>query len=146
MKKYFAQINQLNTVVKIITVDAQTIEAHGGDKSVAAENWMKKVFKIPEGHKWVQTSKQFTSDFRKQPAGIGYKYDSNLDIFISPQPYDSWTLNSNNDWEAPIPYPSITEGYVISWNETNQQWKGFKGVQELSTWNPDTNSWSDPTP
>ena len=146
MKKYFAQINQSNTVVKIITVDAQPIEAHGGDKSVAAENWMKKVFKIPEGHKWVQTSKDSTSDFRKQPAGIGYKYDSNLDIFISPQPCDSWTLNSNNDWEAPVPYPSITEGYVISWNETNQQWKGFKGVQELSTWNPDTNSWSDPTP
>ena len=146
MKKYFAQINESNTVVKIITVDAQPIEAHGGDKSVAAENWMKKVFKIPEGHKWVQTSKQSTSDFRKQPAGIGYKYDSNLDIFIAPQLFDSWTLNSNNDWEAPIPYPSITEGYVISWDETNQQWKGFKGVQELSTWNPDTNSWSDPTP
>jgi hypothetical protein len=146
MKKYFAQINQSNTVVKIITVDSQPIEAHGGDKSVAAENWMKKVFKIPEGHKWVQTSKDSKSNFRKKPAGIGYRYDSNLDIFITPQPYDSWIFTSNNDWEAPIPYPSITEGYVISWDETNQQWKGFKGVQELSTWNPDTNSWSDPTP
>jgi hypothetical protein len=146
MKKYFAQINESNTVVKIITVDAQPIEAHGGDKSVAAENWMKKVFKIPEGHKWVQTSKDPESDFRKQPAGIGDKYDSDLDIFIKTQPFDSWTFNSNNDWEAPVPYPSITEGYVISWNETNQQWKGWKGGQELSTWNPDTNSWSDPTP
>ena len=28
--------------------------------------------------------------FRKNYAGIGYKYDSNKDAFIPPQPYNSW--------------------------------------------------------
>ena len=146
MKKYFSQINQSNTVINIITVDGQSIEDHGGDKSAEAENWMNKKFKIPEGHKWVQTSRDNTSDFRKQAAGKGGKYDSNLDIFIQSQPYDSWALDSNNDWQAPIAYPSVTEGYVIDWDEQNQHWRGFKGAEELSTWDSDTSSWSDPTP
>tara|TARA_R100001143_G_C3358675_1_gene134163 strand:- start:3322 stop:3729 length:408 start_codon:yes stop_codon:yes gene_type:complete len=135
MKKYFAHINQSNTVLNIITVDGQSIE-DGGEPT----------FKIPEGHRWVQTSQDNTSDFRKQAAGKGGKYDSNLDIFIQSQPYDSWALDSNNDWQAPIAYPSVTEGYVIDWDEQNQHWRGFKGAEELSTWDSDTSSWSDPAP
>tara|TARA_Y100000034_G_C6705625_1_gene311432 strand:- start:222 stop:602 length:381 start_codon:yes stop_codon:yes gene_type:complete len=39
-------------------------------------------------------------------AGIGYTYDSTLDAFIPPKPYDSWVLDENIcDWEAPIPLP-----------------------------------------
>ena len=135
MKKYFTQINQSNTVIKIVTADAQSIEE--GEELT---------FKIPEGHRWVQTSQDNTSGFRKQAAGIGCKYDSNLDIFIRSQPFDSWTLDSNNDWQAPIAYPSVTEGYEIDWDEQNQQWRGFKGVHELSTWDSNTSSWSDPAP
>lgn len=59
--------------------------------------------------------------FRKNYAGIGYKYDSAKDAFIPPQPYSSWTLNSATClWEPPIDYP--IDGNNYSWDENNNQW------------------------
>jgi hypothetical protein len=66
---------------------------------------------------WKQTS--FNNNFRKQYAGIGYEYDDINDIFISPQPYASWTLDENFDWQAPIPSP----GLKYFWNEDIQKWE-----------------------
>ena len=36
-------------------------------------------------------------------------YDPAKDKFLSPQPYQSWSLDSNDDWQAPITYPSVTD-------------------------------------
>jgi len=59
--------------------------------------------------------------FRKNYAGIGYKYDQTRDAFIPPKPYNSWTLNETTcDWEPPIAYP--TDGQNYKWNETDQSW------------------------
>jgi len=58
--------------------------------------------------------------FRGNFAGIGYSYDATDDVFIAPQPYDSWTLNSNYLWEAPVAYPDDGENYI--WNESTQSW------------------------
>lgn len=59
--------------------------------------------------------------FRKNFAGIGYKYDQIRDAFIPPKPYNSWTLNETTClWEAPVAYP--TDGQKYNWNETNQTW------------------------
>lgn len=60
--------------------------------------------------------------FRKNYAGIGYSYSDELDAFIPPQPYASWSLNEDTClWEAPIPYPG--EGTdIYTWNEENQTW------------------------
>jgi hypothetical protein len=46
------------------------------------------------GGVWVQTS--YNNRIRKQFAGIGYTYNSTADVFIAPQPYPSWTLDSNH--------------------------------------------------
>jgi len=78
---------------------------------------------------WVQTSyntkanvhKLGGTPFRKNFAGIGYRYDETLDGFIPPKPYESWTLNETTClWEAPITYPDDGESY--DWNEENQTW------------------------
>ena len=69
------------------------------------------------GGVWVQTS--YNNRIRKQFAGIGYTYDSNADVFIAPQPYPSWTLDSNYDWQAPTPKPD--NDYY--WNEEQQTWE-----------------------
>tara|TARA_Y100000004_G_scaffold50498_1_gene55649 strand:+ start:1346 stop:1699 length:354 start_codon:yes stop_codon:yes gene_type:complete len=53
-------------------------------------------------------------------ASVGCSYDANNDVFILPKPYPSWTLNSDNKWEAPVSPP--TDGEVHIWNEENQQW------------------------
>jgi hypothetical protein len=59
--------------------------------------------------------------FRKNYAGIGFKYDQYKDAFIPPKPYNSWTLNETTClWEAPVAYP--TDGQKYQWNETNQTW------------------------
>ena len=65
---------------------------------------------------WVQTS--YNSNFRKQYAGIGFTYNSTADVFVQPQPYPSWTLDSNHDWQPPTPKP---DGEYL-WNENELEW------------------------
>ena len=60
--------------------------------------------------------------FRKNYAGIGYKYDSERDAFIPPQPYPSWILNEESClWEPPIPMPDNRVRYW-DWNESETKW------------------------
>ena len=58
--------------------------------------------------------------FRGNYAGIGYTYDTENDVFYPPQPYPSWTLNSNWVWEAPVEYPD--DGNFYQWNEETTSW------------------------
>jgi hypothetical protein len=44
--------------------------------------------------------------------GIGYSYDLVNDVFIAPQPYPSWSLDENFDWQPPTPRP---EGEIGQW-------------------------------
>jgi len=59
--------------------------------------------------------------FRKNFAGIDWKYDQTRDAFIPPKPFESWTLNETTcQWDAPVAYPE--DGQSYSWNEETQQW------------------------
>ena len=54
-------------------------------------------------------------------AGPGYKYDAIADAFYEPQPYNSWTLNTETYmWEPPVAYPD--DGKPYDWNEETQSW------------------------
>lgn len=65
----------------------------------------------------------YNGKIRKQFAGIGYFYDPELDVFIAPQPFPSWQLNKNYDWEAPIAYPE--DGLIYTWNEEIKDWEPY---------------------
>jgi hypothetical protein len=67
-----------------------------------------------------QTCKRtsYNNRIRKQYAGIGFEYDTDADVFIAPQPFKSWTLNDNFDWEAPTPKP---DGHYY-WDEDAASW------------------------
>jgi len=65
---------------------------------------------------WKQTS--YNNNFRGRYAGIGYTYDADDDVFVAPQPFPSWVLSSNHDWQPPTPKPNGD----YSWNETEQEW------------------------
>lgn len=67
---------------------------------------------------WLQTCPNST--FRSNYAFVGGIYDSELDAFIEPKPFDSWTLNSLNQWTPPVPYPNEDEAYF--WDEALQKW------------------------
>lgn len=73
------------------------------------------------GGTWIKTS--YTGKIRKQYAGIGYKYDPDADVFIAPQPYPSWSLDSNHDWQPPVAYPN--DGLMYFWNEEIQEWEAY---------------------
>ena len=52
--------------------------------------------------------------------GIGYSYNEEEDIFITPKPYPSWIRNGSF-WEAPVAYPTDGENYF--WSEDNLEWQ-----------------------
>ena len=59
--------------------------------------------------------------FRKNYAGIGFKYDVDRDAFIPPKPYASWELNEDTClWDPPTPYPDDGGRYI--WNEETTSW------------------------
>ena len=58
--------------------------------------------------------------YRGNYAGIGYTYRADIDAFVPPQPYPSWTLNANVTWEPPTVIP--TDGKMYSWDEATQSW------------------------
>ena len=68
------------------------------------------------GQRCIRTS--YNNNIRKQYAVIGGTYDETRDEFVSPQPFPSWLLDSNNDWQPPVPRPSMK----FMWNEELQSW------------------------
>jgi hypothetical protein len=70
------------------------------------------------GQRCVRTS--YNHNIRKQYAGIGFTYNETDDVFVSPQPFPSWTLDENHDWQPPVARPA--EG-MYAWNEESMQWE-----------------------
>jgi len=108
------------------------------DMHADGETWCINFFK---GGIWKQTS--YNNNFRKMYAGIGMIYDPVKDKFLAQQPHASWSLDSSDDWQAPITHPTVTEEgdvrYIISWNETKydadntQGWEATKSNDESET-------------
>ena len=118
---YFAEIDSNNKVLRVNSACNQDIANNGGDQSEQAAQHFATVSPLSEnGVKWIQTS--YNHNFRKQYAGKGHTYDSVKDKFISPQPYPSWSLDANDDWQPPVPYPQNNDNQYYSWNENNKNW------------------------
>ena len=68
-----------------------------------------------------QTCKRtsYNNNIRGIYAGIGYSYNEEEDIFVTPQPYPSWIRNGSL-WEAPTEYPTDENNYI--WNESTLSW------------------------
>jgi hypothetical protein len=123
---HFAKLGVGNIVEQVIVVsnDIATTEQAGVD-------FINKLYNTRDV--WKQTS--YNKNFRKNYAGIGFKYDQERDAFIEPKPFNSWTLNEDTClWEAPIPCPVTNtqnkidlftnkpENDYYEWNEQNQSW------------------------
>ena len=110
---HFAEIDANNRVKRVIVVsnsDCGGGTYPGSDPIGAAfcNNLL--------GGTWKQTS--YNSNFRKRYAGKGFEFDAVNDCFWPPQPYASWTKNTETlEWEAPIAKP---EGDYI-WDEEAYQ-------------------------
>ena len=115
---YFAKLEN-NTVVQVISVSNDVCGEPTltfPDTCAAGRAFIANTLKF-EGE-WKQTS--FNNNFRKQYCGVGFRFDHIRDEFVAPQPYPSWTLDSNNDWQPPTPMPSTGRPY--RWSEEDLEW------------------------
>lgn len=102
---------------------------------IVAEPEFFKTFNDPNPGYWIQTSYNTIGNvhydengnpddgvpMRKNYAGIGYSYNTDLDAFIPPKPYASWLLDEETClWYPPIPKPSNEVGYL--WDEEAKNW------------------------
>jgi hypothetical protein len=108
---HFAQIED-GAVVNVIVVHNNELLVDNVEVESKGAEFCQSLF----GGTWIQTS--YNNRIRKQYAGIGYAYDAVKDQFVAPQPFPSWTLDSNNDWQAPTPQP---EG-SFTWDEETLAW------------------------
>ena len=119
---HFAKLGRGNVVETVVVVhnDVATTEQAGVD-------FLNKTYGTNDI--WKQTSyntfggvhRYGGTPFRKNYAGIGFKYNESLDAFIPPQDFPSWVLNEETcRWEAPVAKPD--DGQKYDWNESTQQW------------------------
>ena len=135
---HFAELDDNNVVIRVITFLNKEVNENGGDLSTQAENFVA----ARHGGRWKQTS--YNGNFRKQYTGIGDTYDPVKDIFIKEQTFPSWTLDVNSDWKSPVFYPTIINydyngepyKYLPNWDETTHQtWVAPHGDDTMYKWN-----------
>jgi hypothetical protein len=123
---HFAQIGFNNEILRVSVVRNEDIlDGNGNESEEIGIQFLKSVHGPLTN--WLQTS--YNNNFRYRYAGIGMVYDNQHDVFLLPQPYPSWTLNTETyEWEPPTPEPELTEeqgetGSYYEWNEETQEWK-----------------------
>jgi hypothetical protein len=117
---HYAQIDENNIVTQVIVIDNKdTADANGVEKEYIGAAFCERLF----GGTWKQTS--YNGNIRKNYAGIGYTYQADIDAFVPPKPFASWTLDANAQWQAPTAMP--TDGKMYSWNEETQTWVEVNG-------------------
>jgi hypothetical protein len=90
---YYAKIDINNLVLDVIVADAEFVAT------------------LPDT--WVQ------AETAKNSASIGATWRPDLDGFLAPKPFPSWTLNETDcKWEPPTPQP---EGFY-RWDEDTLAW------------------------
>lgn len=113
---HFAQLDDNNIVTQVIVVANDELLLDGVESEIKGILFCKSLF--GEDTKWKQTS--YNGNIRKNYAGIGYTYDASNDYFYAPQPYPSWTLDTDARWQPPVAMP--TDGKMYTWNEATLSW------------------------
>lgn len=115
---HFALLDENNVVKRVAVVSNECLlDDYGNESEQLGIAFCKAMY--GEDVKAVQTS--YNGKIRKHFAGIGLIYDASRDAFISPQPYQSWTLNEDTClWQAPVPMPS--DGQMYQWDESQKAW------------------------
>jgi hypothetical protein len=111
---HFAKVGQDGTIETVIVIADS--DCAGGSFPSSESAGQDFIASLGLEGEWKQTS--YNHNFRKQYAPIGGKYDAVADVFIQRQPFPSWTLDSNHDWQPPVPRP---DGWN-NWDESSQSW------------------------
>ena len=121
---HYAFLNKKNIVTEVIV---------GKDENEGDYDW-EVYYGSKRGQKCLRTSYNTRggehilggTPFRGNYAGVGYEYREDLDAFIPPQPFASWTLNETTFlWEAPVAMPD--DGEMYRWDEETTDWVVVEG-------------------
>jgi hypothetical protein len=111
---HYAFLNEENIVTEVITGINETELIEGLNPETWYGNFRGQVCK--------RTS--YNSKIRGVYAGLGYSYNVEDDIFVTPKPYPSW-IRSGSFWNAPTPKPNDDKFYT--WNESTLSWDEVNG-------------------
>jgi hypothetical protein len=107
---HYAYLDE-NNIVVTVTV--------GKDENELIDGLEPEIY-YAQGTPYAVKRTSYDGKIRKQYAGVGWSYDPVADVFIAPQPYPSWILDSNHDWQPPTPRP--LDG-SFHWNEETLSWE-----------------------
>jgi hypothetical protein len=172
---YFAKLDDNNKVIQVIAVGNDEVSYNGDpageiycSKTFGGNNWKQTSYNTRQGIYYTpsqgnvpQPDQDQSKAFRHTFAGIGMIYNQERDAFIKDQPYPSWTLKEDNQWQAPITYTNLNgpNGETITypkWIEDSQKWTGkglsivpqddseqtFNTINNINCeWNPSTSTW-----
>jgi hypothetical protein len=124
---HFAQIIN-NLVQKVIVIDNLILlDENNQEQEQLGIDFCKSL--LGSDTEWVQTS--YNNSIRYNYAGIGFTWDPVNQAFYAPQPFNSWTLDSNYHWQPPVPYP--TDGNEYFWDESIQDWVDIYAYESLQS-------------
>lgn len=113
---HFAKINN-GIVEQVIVINNQVLlDESNIEQESRGINFINNTLKL--NGTWKQTS--YNNNIRNKFASVGYIYDEVNDVFYEPQPYASWTLDENYNWQPPLLPPN--DGNIYNWNEETQSW------------------------
>lgn len=85
---HWAELDENNYVIRVVVTS--------NNEPDEGYEWLKANL----GGRWVQTS--YNGRIRRRYAGIGYSYNEQLDVFITPKCHETATFNEvSADWDCP---------------------------------------------
>ena len=111
---HYAYLDENNIVVAVIVGKDETELIDGLDTEAY----------YSQGTPYTVKRTSYNNKIRKQYAGIGYSYNPVADVFITPQPYPSWSLDNNHDWQAPKEKPKGD----YYWDEDLGEWVEYEAL------------------
>ena len=144
---HFAQLDENNVVTQVIVVSNDDCLDSDGNESEAVgiafcksmfgndTVWKQGSYNTGHGKHYYYNEIQDKpvadggAGFRKNFPGIGMIYNEDIDAFINPQPYPSWTLDATTgDWKSPVAHPNDSanedtyDSMGFIWNESTRAW------------------------
>ena len=124
---HFAKLGANGKVIAVLTLNnSDMLNASGVEDESVGQQYLERHNNWP-AQMWIQTSyntaggqhKSGGTPFRGNYACIGYTWDGSG--FAAPQPYASWSKNSDTYlWEAPVAMPTDDKSYI--WDEATTSW------------------------
>ena len=116
---HWAELDQNNIVLRLVVCDNN--DPNGDEGYQWLVNNLGGIWKKTSYNMYAGIHRLGKTEFRKNLGLPGFIYNEELDAFIPPKPYNSWTLNEETcHWQAPIAYPN-DEG-IYNWNESTLSW------------------------